>query len=198
MKLKLLLLIIVPLLLTQSKLQAAPIQYEGTLSSGQTVTGSVGGFGWVDDDASNVDFWSFTSIAGTRISIAGTRLDTPLDLALSLFQGTTTADASLFTHNANFGGLVLLAIGDDQVEVPGPFGDPRVTGFLVPLTAAYTIAIGGNLSDAAGPFRYSLSFQQQVPEPATPLLIGVALMLPGWVCAQAAQPKPVIHALPRA
>jgi hypothetical protein len=179
MKFKLLLVMIVSALLTQSKLQAAPIQYEGNLTSGQTVTGSVGGFGWTDDDAANVDFWSFTSIAGTRISIAGTRLDTPLDLAFSLFQGTTTADASLFTHDANFGGLLLRAIADDEVEVPGPFGDPRLSSFLVPFTSAYTVAIGGNLSDAAGPFRYSLnlSFLQQVPEPASPLLLAAALML---------------------
>jgi hypothetical protein len=175
MKLKLLLALAI--LLMQVNLHALPVQYEGDLVDSDTVVGSVGGFGWVDDDALNVDFWAFNSTRGARITVRATRLDEPLDLALSLFHGTTAADTSLFTHDADFGGMSFLTSADDEVEVPGPFGDPFLAAFVAPFTARYTIAVGGNLSDDAGPYRYTLSLQQQqpIPSPGTLLLVLTAL-----------------------
>jgi len=165
--------------------QSAVIHYEGTITSAApTVTGSVGGFGFIRQVASDVDFWSFAGIAGSRVSIRGTRLDSGLDPAFDLYFGTTTADESLFRIGQSWGGLQFLASADDEVDPPaGPFGDPLLSLFTLPSTGTYTIAIGGAGSEGEGPYRYSLSVQAAaVPEPETwtMLLVGSGL-LAGWL-----------------
>jgi len=169
-------------LLAQPIANALPIHYEGNVViGGPAVTGSVSGFGYISDEAANVDFWTFSGVAGQSVLIRGTRLDSRLDPSLNVYFGTTTADQSLFVHDASFGGLQLLATGDDEVEVPGPFGDPAVVIELT-RTGTYTIVIGGFASDADPvnglPYRLAVS----VPEPATlPLFLlaiaGVAFVL---------------------
>jgi len=121
--------------------QSAVIHYEGTITSAApTVTGSVGGFGFIRQVASDVDFWSFAGIAGSRVSIRGTRLDSGLDPAFDLYFGTTTADESLFRIGQSWGGLQFLASADDEVDPPaGPFGDPLLSLFTLPSTGTYTI-----------------------------------------------------------
>ena len=156
---------------------AALISYEGNLTSGSVVTGSVGGFGMVDDDASSVDFWTISGNAGKLITLQGTRLNSPLDLVLSLYLGKTTADTVLFVHDASFGGITWIGMGDDEVPPPGnlgPFGDPLLR-MTLPVTGIYTIAIGGYASDSNGPFGYRLF--ATVPTPATlPLfLLGIVV-----------------------
>jgi len=156
---------------------AAAITYQGTLTPGVAVTGSVSGTGWDIESAADVDFWRFSALAGDLATIRGTRLNVNLDPAFSLYSGTTTADESLFRNVASFGGLTFIDFADDEVEVPGPFGDPLLANFRLPSTGSYTIAIGGSFSAGAGPFGYSLLLTAQaVPEPTPMALLGVALV----------------------
>jgi hypothetical protein len=158
--------------------QAVPISYEGTITAGTPVTGSVSGNGWETETAAGVDFWRFNGIAGQSFSVSGTRLNPNLDPVLTLYFGTTTADASLFLHDADWGGLVFLAIADDEVAVgAGPNGDPLLSNYLLPFTGLYTIAIGGFGSNGAGPFNYSMQTTQvtAVPEPETVVLMAAGL-----------------------
>lgn len=177
MKLKHLLAVAALGLMGHSALWAAPIQYTGNLSYKTSGTGTIGGFGFFDDDATEVDFWTFTALPGyLLVSISATRLDLDLDPALSLYFGTTTADTSLFRHDASFGGMQLIATADDEVPSPGPFGDPLLRRFTLPFAGTYTIAVGGSESDDLGPYRYSILV---VPEPGTLALLLPALLV-GW------------------
>jgi hypothetical protein len=163
---------------------AVPIHYEGAIPVPGTVTGSVGGNGWESETAADVDFWSFSGQAGNLLTAIGTRLTPGLDTVFTLYFGTTTADASQFIHDADWGGLRYIAIADDEISVPsGPGGDPALTGFLLPFTGQYTIAIGGIDSTGTGPFSYRLQVSQvsAVPEPEIALLFGAGLGLIGWV-----------------
>jgi hypothetical protein len=157
--------------------RATPISYQGSIFNNIPVTGSVGGFGMVDDDASSVDFWTFTGSAGSLVTFQGTRLNAGLDLVLSLYFGTTTTDAVLFRHDASFGGMTLVGMGDDEVAPPGglgPFGDPLLR-LILPSTGTYTIAIGGFASDANGPYGYRLA--ASVPTPATLPLVLTSIVI---------------------
>jgi hypothetical protein len=158
------------------------VRYEGTIATPlTTVTGSIGGFGYIREVAAEVDFWSFTGIAGNRVAIRGTRLDSALDPTLDLYFGITTADESLFRTGQSWGGLQFLASSDDVIDAPtGPFGDPFISSFTLPATGNYTIAIGGSASSDEGPYRYSLSVEptQTVREPASwaMMMLGFGLL----------------------
>jgi len=190
MKLKSLLPLIAGSALTFGSLTASvdalPIVYEGSLTSGTAVTGSVGMSGWINEVASEVDFWRFMANAGNLVTIRGTRGSPNLDPALSLYFGVTTADQALFLNDADWGGLTYLTFADDEVSVPaGPGGDPLLSMYRVPFTGNYTIAIGGFNSSGGGAFPYTLTAQivaQAVPAPATiALLVGALLAFaPMW------------------
>ena len=160
--------------------RAVPIHYEGAIPLPGTVTGSVGANGWESETAADVDFWSFGGNAGDLLTAIGTRLTAGLDPVFTLYFGTTTADASLFLHDADWGGLRYVALADDEIAVPsGPGGDPALTGFRLPFTGQYTIAFGGIGSVGNGPFSYRLQVSA-VPEPETLLLLGAGLAAIGW------------------
>ena len=158
---------------------AHALSYQGTLTTVAPVTGTVGGFGWVDDEGSEVDFWQFTAVAGNVLNISATRLVEALDPAFTLYFGTSTASDSAFVHNASFGGLTFLAIANDEIANPGPFGDPLLSLFRVPFTGSYTLAVGGDGSENFGPYGYSLRLQA-VPVPATLLLALTGLLCLGY------------------
>jgi hypothetical protein len=166
--------------ITSVSAQAAPITYEGTLTFDVPVTGSVTGTGWETETATGVDFWRFNGIAGLAVSILGTRLNPNLDPVFTLYFGTTTADASQFIHDADWGGLRYLHIADDEVPVAaGPGGDPLLANYMLPFTGAYTIAIGGFNSIGEGPYSYRLL--AIVPEPESAVLVLAGLAAFGWL-----------------
>jgi len=158
--------------------QAAPVSNEGTLAFGAPVTGLVSGTGWGNEMASQVDFWRFSGTAGQSVDIRGTRLDTNLDPALSLYFGTTTADNAQFINDADWGGLTYLDFADDETPNAGPGGDPLLAQFLLPFDGAYTIAFGGFQSNTDGPFSYSLQVTAvPAPESALLLIAGLSSLL---------------------
>jgi hypothetical protein len=158
---------------------AHAVTYEGTLSNGASLPGSVGGFSWEDEDAAQADFWLFGGNVGDTVTIAVQRGVAGLDPAMSLYFGTTTADGSLFLNDADWGGLVYLAVADDEVDNPGPGGDPLLASFVLPFAGDYTVAIGGIMSLTNGPYDYTVTFNAvPVPEPMSVamLLGGLALL----------------------
>lgn len=165
--------------LAMTTADAGPIAYQGALAYGVPVTGQVSGSGWLDEVASEVDFWRFAvPSGGLSITIRGTRVDSALDPVLSLFRGTTTADESAYRSEASWGGLTYIGSADDEVSNPGPGGDPLFTSGLL-AAGDYTIAIGGFLSGGAGPYTYSLVVTPAaVPEPGTAWLAlgGLAIL----------------------
>lgn len=125
-----------------------------------TVTGLVGGDGWIEEIAEETDFWSFSvGPGGVSLDIWAFRDDesTGLDPALSIYSGITTADESEFLITSDFGGITFSEFADDEIpsEV-GPFGDPAIYNMAFD-EGIYTIAIGGYASDSEGPFSYELS-----------------------------------------
>jgi hypothetical protein len=152
---------------------AVPVRYEGSLASGATVNGSVGGFGWGGEVAGQVDFWSFSAQAGDLLNLSARRSAPGLDPALTLYFGMTSADESLFLNDADWGGLRYLTFADDEITVPGgPGGDPALTGFRLPFAGTYTVAIGGFQSLTAGPYNYSMtSAAAPIPEPTVTLML---------------------------
>jgi len=165
-------------LTSTSPASAVPLSYEGTLSFGVAATGQVGPTGWVDEDASQVDFWRFVVPSGGACIVAqGTRLNANLDLVLSVYSGTTTADQSLFRSDASWGGLTFIGLADDEIPNAGPGGDPLFTSGLL-AAGAYTLAIGGFLSVGNGPYPYSILVNQAaaLPAPTTLLLIGAGIV----------------------
>jgi hypothetical protein len=135
--------------LTMAEPQAATsISYQGVISHDVPVTGLIGGFGYIDQDAPNVNFWSFSGLAGQHVTIRATRLDPDLDPIMDLYFGTTTAKESAFAPQSNWGGMTYVTHGDDEASVAGPFGDPLIYNLVLPATGSYTIAVGGGGSHA--------------------------------------------------
>jgi hypothetical protein len=160
---------------------AAPIAYNGTLASGVSVTGSADGFGWSFSDGTGVNFWQFHANASDTVTLRVDRLNANFDPGLSLYFGTTSADASLFDSAGNWGGLTYLRSLDDEHPpflTPGPSGDPFGT-FTITQTGNYTIAVGGSFSTDEGVYPYRLTMTDvavaAVPEPET-----YALMVLGF------------------
>ncbi len=145
---------------------ATTISYEGIIDGAITnVSGSVEGFSWFDDDAAGVDFWKLqVDNKGLNLNIRGTASTTDLDLAFSLYSGTTVADESEFDSIGDFGGMTFLYQADDEVILNDPLGDPALTNISL-AAGEYTIAIGGYDSEDFGPYAYNLSVTT-VPVPA--------------------------------
>lgn len=160
---------------------ALPVVYQGTLVSGVPASGSVGGTSWADEAASLVDFWRFSGVPGDTVSITVTRGSAALDPAFSLYFGTTNADGAFFLNDADWGGLVFLTFRDDDIQNPGPGGDPSLNTYLLPFAGNYTLAIGGFNSTTSGEYNYNLSYvAQPIPEPEISLLMAGGLCGLAW------------------
>jgi hypothetical protein len=159
---------------------AAPISYEGVLTPGVPDSGTVGGFSWFLTDGSGIDFWSFSAIAGSEVTLRVDRLNGNLDPALSFYQGTTSADISTFDSANSFGGMNFIGSLDDEnppfIGSGGFSGDPFGT-FDIGATGSYTIAVGGSDSTDPGmyPYRITMAEVTPVPEPATYVLLAFGM-----------------------
>lgn len=158
-----------------SAASAVPITYEGSLTPGVTVGGSI------RDPAltgtPNDDFWSFTGTEGQVITLVGHRLDAGLDLAFYVYRGTGTDTGQLGQE---------IAIADDEIPalpgLDGPFADPRLLNFSLPTTGAYTVQVWDFLSTDVPdgtdrPYQLTLDIST-VPEPGGLPLLGIAAL--GW------------------
>jgi hypothetical protein len=160
--------------------QATPIAYEGVLVPGLLEDGSVGGFSWFLNEGAGVDFWQFSATAGTDVTLEVDRLNGNLDPALSLYQGTTSADVSTFDSANSFGGMTFIGSLDDENPPfvgPGGFtGDPFGT-FHIGTTGSYTVAVGGSDSTDPGnyPYQIELTTVSAVPEPSPFMLMAAGL-----------------------
>jgi hypothetical protein len=188
MKIKLLLGIAAIAFMAQASVQAAPIVYSGTLTpNGPGATGNTGPFTVFDPlDTPPSAFYSFMGQAGKVLEINVRRLNPNLDPYLSLYSGLITAgtDYSLYDPFGSFDGVTFVASADDEIDVPGPFGDPLLR-IILPTTGQYTIAIGGAASDCPGgvcpPAGYPFAVGVQIPEPSTIPLMIAALAGIGWI-----------------
>jgi Bacterial pre-peptidase C-terminal domain/PEP-CTERM motif len=162
-----------------SAAHAAPIVYQGSLTSGVSAQGNVDGFSWLFDDATGVDFWQFSATAGSDVTLRVDRLNGNLDPTLSFYQGTTSADTSTFDNSSSFGGLTFIGSLDDENPPnvgPGGFSGDPFGSFHIATTGTYTVAIGGNDSTDGGSYPYRVTMSvAAVPEPSTFVLMGLGL-----------------------
>ena len=124
---------------------AAPIAYEGTLTSGVPGTGSAGGFELVPRDGANVDYWQLLGETGQTVTITVNRLNATLDPALGAVLRDDDGGHVAVLGESSWGGLTFIGSLDDEHPaslVPGPGGDP-FGSFVLPTTGNYTVAIGG-------------------------------------------------------
>jgi hypothetical protein len=164
--------------------EAVPIVYVGTLQSGVPVTDTV-----PDGGPTNpllADYWQFTLAQDAQVTIIGHRLEGDLDPAFYVFRGTFT-DTDQFGGNLGTGPIAELDFADDELSpaLPGPFGDPQ--SVLQLPAGTYTVAfVSYSNGPSAGPWGYCLELNgpatecdQQVPMPATLLLLGLGAAISG-------------------
>jgi len=147
---------------------AAPISYVGDLTNGQTQTGALTRNGSVSGQ-----WWSFSASAGDLVSITVNRLTRQLDPAFYLYEGVASDSSQLMSHR--------LAFADDEINVPGPFGDPRLDNFGIDTAGQYSLYIFSYASNwICDDYQYQVTLentpaQVDVSEPAILSLFSLAL-----------------------
>ncbi|WP_146242330.1 PEP-CTERM sorting domain-containing protein [Acaryochloris thomasi] len=151
---------------------AVSITFEGSLTNGETVTGEVSSENSIEIPA-NWDFWTFEGTAGSSERFTARRTSTALDPAFGIWFGTevdTDSYSSLFGDSLN---TSLVVSADDEINTPGPFGDPTVR-FTLPDTGTYTVAVASFISDSSDePLGYTL----RVPFSDSATILGSGLVL---------------------
>lgn len=107
---------------------AGPILYAGDLTDGSVQAGLV-----LDDSVRDVNayqFWHFDALAGDQIEVIARRQELQHDPVMRIWFG-------LFGDTSELGRSLYFA--DDEIAVPGPYGDPRER--FIAQTGTYTVAI---------------------------------------------------------
>lgn len=159
---------------------AAPVVYDGALFPGLTRAGNVPtGDGWINNRGSEVDYWFFSAVTGSMVTILVHPLDPRLDPAFSFYRGLTAADTSQFSNFDDWGGMTFIDFG---ATLTGAGADAQWS-FTAPSAALYTIAVGGwdsvgcpaACGAASGPYAYAITVTGNTPEPMTLALVGIGV-----------------------
>ncbi len=123
-----------------------------------------------------VNFWTFSGIAGQTLTINVRSLTNDFDAAISLFSGTLSSEFQLvfpgFDNDGDFADLQFLS----STSVYGTSGYDALLSYLLPSTGTYTIAVGGEgFLSFADSYNYNMNVSA-VPLPAAVWLFGSALV----------------------
>lgn len=126
-------------------------------------------------DATQYHYYTFTATAGSLVTFSASRTTEALDPTIFIYAGNMggTAFDGTNPYNAmNWLGFSFAAFADDEIDVPGPWGDPS-SSFTAGVTGTYTVVVLSNASDTPGPdgLGYTLTV---VPAPASLALLGLA------------------------
>ncbi len=153
---------------------AVSIVYEGELFDGVMEYGSI-----EDPFETGSDWWYFNANAGDIVTLTVNRLDANLDPAMYLYSGLQTDTQTL---------PPILASADDNLpELPGyegPFADPQISGFVIPTTDIYSVAVWDFLSGDGAPFDYQIMLNGANPIPEPPAIAFLLLGLAGLTLQQ--------------
>jgi hypothetical protein len=91
------------------------------------------------------DYYYFYAVAGDSPVIEVHRLTSQMDPAMTLFFGTTDDSNGLGPWGSTQPGMTFLAFRDDEIPPPhgvgGWYWDPRLSGYILPSTGEYTLAV---------------------------------------------------------
>jgi hypothetical protein len=180
------------LALAASRAMAVPITYEGVLTNGvtrldQLVPRTSTGFpGDAPADFVEAAYWSFSGTAGAAITLTVNRLEASLDPTFFLYTG-------IFADTDDVAAASSIAFADDEIaEFPGfagPFADPQLLDFVLPVTGNYTVLLMDGVSGSPGAdglYAYQITLgppptgpvqvpDPTIPEPGTLALLGAGL-----------------------
>lgn len=144
-------------LLLSSISNAAPISYQGDLTLAGTVNSTLEKSHW----------WFFSANAGDQVTIQANRREIEMDPAFVLYQGKSSDDLNLTS----------LAIADDEIDVAGPYGDPKLV-YDITATGDYSIRIFSFFSWASNDnlYDYSISVVGSSADPyavSEPAALGI-------------------------
>lgn len=88
----------------------------------------------------NWDYYSFEGLAGQEVTISAFRIECDNELAMSLFFGTTN-NTNGVSFNSGGPNMTFLAFQDDDVPSCGCAMDPLLSGFILPNSGTYTLAV---------------------------------------------------------
>lgn len=162
----------------------SPISYIGELCDGDVVIGSTnGGYStpglW--------DYYSFYAVTGDTPIIHADRLTSAMDPGITLFFGTTTNSDGLWYSGSTQPGMTYLTWADDNNGIPhgvgGWFADPIISGYTLPSTGYYTLAVYDVIGMGPAPFDYDLHISgiTPIPAPGAILLGSIGIGLVGWL-----------------
>jgi T1SS-143 domain-containing protein len=142
---------------------------KGELGQDGSGTGAIPEGNNADPDPLVTDRWVFFAEAGQTVTLTVARAEDAFDPALWLFSGRGD-DLGAFGNPLSNGHPNFIAFGDDEIDHPGPFGDPQII-FVVPATGYYTAIVGEFFSgpdDGDGVYPYTITVSGNAPLPGTP------------------------------